>query len=307
MSKRTKRFQQVVAIVHEHMAEGSTVEESVMVQPVRGGEAQEVDVLITSTAHGHGVTIGVEALNRKRRAGIDWVAEMEAKHRDLHTDKLILFSASGFTKGATEVAAKHGVIVVGPEPLSDEDLEGLILLGLQSMWPRLVSLIPESAKVWVRLADGSEGRVKASGGLRLYFEDGTDFGFTLKEAAMAKIQAQWGEIIDHIGLREIVESHEKMFVLNWQGFSVIVDEVERKLHIRDDDVEPVEFYPIEHVELTGLASIEVEEASRTRMRLGESQVAHDDPPEVEGRGVLVASEWRGNERVTLQLKAKKRV
>ena len=124
---------------------------------------------------------------------------------------------------------------------------------------------------------------------------------------MAKIQAQWGEIIDHIGLREIVESHEKMFVLNWQGFSVIVDEVERKLHIRDDDVEPVEFYPIEHVELTGLASIEVEEASRTRMRLGESQVAHDDPPEVEGRGVLVASEWRGNERVTLQLKAKKRV
>lgn len=287
--------------MHEHMADGSTVEESVLVHPARGGEPQEVDVLITATAAGRGVTIGVEACDRKRRADVAWVEEMKAKHDDLHTDKLVLFSASGFAKGAIARAAKHGIVTVGADPLSDEDLEGLILLGLQSMWPKRVSLVPESAKVWVRLPDATQGRVKATGGLLLYFEDGSDFGFTLKEAAFAKLRAQWDEIIDHIGLREIVESHETEFVLDWQPFTVIVDDVERRLHVRDDNVDPVEFYPIERVELTGSAAIEVEEASRTRMRLGESQVTHDDPPATGGRGILVASEWRGNERVTLQL------
>lgn len=100
MPRRTNTFQQVVAIVERHMADGATVEESAMVTPIRGGDPREVDVLVSAKAGGHEVLGGVEACRWARKADVGWVERMKAKHDDLPTNKLVLYSGSGFTKNA---------------------------------------------------------------------------------------------------------------------------------------------------------------------------------------------------------------
>jgi hypothetical protein len=78
MPKRTNIFQQVVAVIYEHMAHGATIGHSAMVAPIRGGEPREVDVLVTSTAAGHEVIVGVEACKGSRKADVTWVEKMKA-------------------------------------------------------------------------------------------------------------------------------------------------------------------------------------------------------------------------------------
>lgn len=301
MPKRTNTFQQVVALIHEHMAAGATIEHSAMVGPIRGGEPREVDVLVTSRAAGHEVIVGIEACKWSRKADVTWVEKMKAKHDDLPTNKLVLYSGSGFTRGARDKAAEHGIVAVAAEQVSDEVMERRVLEGLRSIWPKLISLAPEAAKVWVDIGGGEIQWFKAPGDLNLFLEDGSELGPGLKDAVLAKIRAQWPEVIEQVGLASIAESVERKFLIFWRPFSVIIGGAEKRLYARKEDVDPPELHPIEQVQVTGKAVIEVQEVPLTHLRLGETRVAYGEVTLAGHSGVMVASDGSGEELLSFRL------
>ena len=60
MPKRTNLFQETVAIIQAHVADGTVTESAILVDRLTGREA-EVDVLIETEASGYPLTIAVEA------------------------------------------------------------------------------------------------------------------------------------------------------------------------------------------------------------------------------------------------------
>jgi hypothetical protein len=66
--KRTNLFQEVVEIIHRHMADGATVEASAYLPSQRTGSDREVDVVIRGEQAGHEVIVSVEAMARSRKA-----------------------------------------------------------------------------------------------------------------------------------------------------------------------------------------------------------------------------------------------
>lgn len=298
--KRTNTFQDVVAIVTRHMAGDALVEESVLVTPIRGGTPREVDVVVTSTVGGHRVVVGIEASKRSRPAQVGWIEEMMGKHDALPTDKLVLYSGSSFTSGALEKAEEYGVLAISGEPISDESLEDRVLNGLRSIWPKLIHLTPQRAKVWVTRPDGSEVWFKAVPDLRLFLEDGTVLPVALFEAVKAKINAQWEDVIEQIGLRDMADSFDGSFVLGWRPFSAIVDGNEIRLYARNEDTNPPELHRIEAVQVNGKALIDVERVELAHLKFGDVRVAYG---EMSTRpAIVVASSSPEGDAISLRLK-----
>ncbi len=98
MPKRTNLFQEVVAIIHEHMAGAATIEESAMLVNRLTGEEREVDVVIRSRIAGQEMVLGIEATTQKGSS--PWTESMIAKHAELPTDRLVLVAEKGFSKPA---------------------------------------------------------------------------------------------------------------------------------------------------------------------------------------------------------------
>ena len=298
--KRTNTFQDVVAIVTRHMAGDSLVEESVLVTPIRGGTSREVDVVVTSTVGGHRVVVGIEASKRSRPAPVGWIEEMMGKHDALPTDKLVLYSGSGFTRGAIEKAEEYGVVAISGEPISDESLEDRVLTGLRSIWPKLIHLTPQQAKVWVTLSDGSEVWFRAVPDLRLFLEDGTVLPVALIEAVRAKINAQWDDVIEQVGLRDMTNSFDGSFVLGWRPFTAIVDGNETRLYARNEDADPPELHRIEAVLVNGKAVIDIERVELSHLKFGDVRVAYG---EMSTRSaIVVASSSPEGDAISLRLK-----
>jgi hypothetical protein len=66
--KRSNLFQEVVEILHRHMAGNATVEASAMLPSQSTGALREVDVVIRAKQAGHDVIVSVEAMARSRKA-----------------------------------------------------------------------------------------------------------------------------------------------------------------------------------------------------------------------------------------------
>jgi hypothetical protein len=113
-------FQEVVAIIHEHLAEGATVEESAMLVNRVTGRQREVDVVVRTNAASHEVVVGIEVTRAGRKATVEWVERM-GKHQNLPTDKLVLVAVSGFRHHAGEAARAAGVATIEPEDLDADD------------------------------------------------------------------------------------------------------------------------------------------------------------------------------------------
>jgi hypothetical protein len=112
MPRRTNVFQEVVAIIHSHMAEGATVEQSAMLVNRLTKRKREVDVVIRTNAATHEVVVGVEATKGGRMATVEWVECNIGKHQNLPTDKLVLVSQSGFRPQARELVGDQKALVV---------------------------------------------------------------------------------------------------------------------------------------------------------------------------------------------------
>ena len=288
--RRTNTFQDVVAIVQRHMAEGATVEESDMVTPTRGGERREVDVTIRSTVAGHGLCVAVEASKTRRPATVEWVERMIGKHVDLPTDKLVLYSGAGFTKGAAAKAAAHNVAIVAAEEMTDTDREAAVLGGLRSIWPKTYSLSPTRARVWVERPDGSTVWFKAPEDIALFGEDGVGLEPNLRKAVMDHLQRQNPmAIAEQIGLRDITEDVESDFVALWRPVVIEGDEQQKDVFVRYEEADPVELHRVVQVVISGRAVINVSRVDLTHARLGDTAVSYGDVTLAGNTGLLVAT------------------
>jgi hypothetical protein len=118
---RSNDFQAVVYFIKRHLAADATVTESAQLPDRVTGQMREVDVLVMGHIAGHPLRIGIECRSRSRKDPVSWVEEMRAKHDDLPTDRLVLVSASGFSKAAATKAAHYGIEIVTPgKPIADD-------------------------------------------------------------------------------------------------------------------------------------------------------------------------------------------
>lgn len=277
MPRRSNLFQDVVAIIHSHMAEGATVEESAMLMNRATGRKQEVDVVITTGAAGHPVVIGVEASSTKRPASVEWVQRMVGKHGDLPTDKLVLVSESGFRPAALKYAEAKGVLAIAPADLAADDPPREIVNLLRSIWPKVLSLTPERGKVAV-LPPGAEGAgwFHAPPDLDVFLDDGSEVG-ALMDVARALINANFPKVAEQIELGQIENDLSTAFVLEvGPGWRVKVDGEERRLCARYIEGNDVELHTIDRLQITGKAEIKVSEISLTHRRLGEVTYAYGE-------------------------------
>jgi hypothetical protein len=103
------KFQRLVYLIQHQLAEGATIIESKLLPDIHSGRPVEVDVVVEGCIADVNVVVGIECTSVKRPATVEWVNEMVGKHADLHVDKTVLVSASGFTAEALVKAAKHGI------------------------------------------------------------------------------------------------------------------------------------------------------------------------------------------------------
>jgi hypothetical protein len=148
MPKRSNLFQDVVGLVTRHLAgETANVVESEMLVSSATGRRREVDVVVHQRVAGIEVLIGVEAKMSSRPETVEWVERMLGKHEHLPTNRLVLYSDSGFTADAKDLAQRKGVIVVQSEDLDDDELARVIARNLGSVW--LKSITPGHFQVTV--------------------------------------------------------------------------------------------------------------------------------------------------------------
>jgi len=109
MPARTNAFQTLVRLIQGELApHGYSVTESKLLLDRRDGKEREVDVVLEGSAGPHRITISVEATKGTRKATVEWVEQMYAKHEHLPTNKLVLVSRGGFTRNALKEAALRG-------------------------------------------------------------------------------------------------------------------------------------------------------------------------------------------------------
>lgn len=104
MPKRSNPFQQLVRLLHERLDDSWSVTESKMFQDSLTGEEREVDIVLESSVGTYKVIVSIECRDHKRKADVSWIESMVQKHHSLPTSKLVLWSASGFSKAALKKA-----------------------------------------------------------------------------------------------------------------------------------------------------------------------------------------------------------
>lgn len=127
MPARSNKRQAVVYFVKRHRAPpGATVTESGFLFDAQQGADREVDVVVRSIVGDDPVIIGVEVTDRKARADVTWVDSQVMKHSHMPTNRLLLVSWSGFTRGAVaKVDAQGGwVEAVTPERVPAKFVDG---------------------------------------------------------------------------------------------------------------------------------------------------------------------------------------
>lgn len=289
MPKRTNLFQDVVALIHTHMARGATVEESAMLVNRVTGKPREVDVAIRDVTAGHDVTVSVEARASRRKADAHWVEGMLGKHADLPTDKLVLVSQAGFTSQARKLTEEHGAIALEPSDLTGEDPAGNIVNRLKSIWPKIVSLTPERAQVTVIRPEG-EKWFKAPADLWLYLPDGTELG-NLLEFIQGSVHASWEKLMEDIGLRDIAESMDRYFTVDIGSPAVGLQGVRLPIFARYEDAEGgPELHRITHLRVVGQAHIDVVEVELSHQRLGDVLFSQGTSTIAGRRALIVATE-----------------
>lgn len=285
MPRRRNLFQDIVAILHTHMAGEAEVEESAMLADRITGIEREVDVVIRSLAAGHPVTIAVEATSARRRATVEWVEQMTGKHAHLPSDKLVLVSEAGFTPKARELAERIGAVAVTPEDLEVADPSARIVGRLPSLWPKLLSLTPERFRVSVERPDGGDAWFRGEPDHVLFAPDGRAVA-TLNVFAHMVIRKRFVEIADQLELHQIANDLDARFRLEHGGPHAIVDGERMELHVRHDDSVTPTLHRVASLLVDGAAHIEVRELPLRHMRLGDVHFAHGQV-ELAGRASLV--------------------
>jgi hypothetical protein len=270
--KRTNLFQTVVAVIHQHLADGAPIEEPAMLTNRLTGKKREVDVVLRSKAAGHEFVIGIEATSRQRGpVSAQWVESMIGKHKNLPTDKVILVSESGFTDQARDLALQEFMVPISAETFGDGDPTFRIVNAVRSLWPKQVDLTPQGARVWVDVPGDGVKWFRAPHNLDVFVVDGSFVA--LEPLAYALVEGNWPRIIEQIDLVNIAEDVDTTAIIYvGPGWTIKVDGVEQSLYARHVEGDKTEFHRIDAVEITARAVIRVSEIPLHHRRLTEINV-----------------------------------
>jgi hypothetical protein len=284
------------------MAGNATITESTLLMNRTTGKEREVDVVIMGETAGHKVTIAVEATSRGRRADVPWVEQMLGKYADLPTDKLVLVSEGGFTDQATTLAEARGAVVLSPKDLGERDPAHQVVNKLRSIWPKTVSLTPDTAKIYMRHPDGKLQWFKALPDHLVFLETGEELG-TVLECVRRTISESWQKIAADLDFASISEDLEKPFLLIIEGPAVLIDGQRRHPFAKfEAEGQTPEFHRIVAIEVGGTDVIKVAEVPLKHARLGEVLFAHGES-ELEGRRALfVVTEDEEGGMMTIRLR-----
>lgn len=85
-----------------------------------------MDIVIQATVGSHQLLVCIECHDRARKATVEWVEQMSAKHGALPTAKLILVAANGFTATARAKAATLGIDACSLEQTAAADWTAIL-------------------------------------------------------------------------------------------------------------------------------------------------------------------------------------
>jgi hypothetical protein len=279
MPERTNLFQQVVAIIHSHMADNATVEESAMLLDAESGVDREVDVVITSSVAGHTVVVGVEATAKGRQADVKWVEGELAKHASLPTDKLVLVSEAGFSEAGKKKAEARGAVPLEPIDMTADDPVHEVVNRLKALWPKLLNLTPTGGVAVVCLPNGVEASVQMFPDTLIVTADGEELGNVFTEIRR-RLDANFLDIAQQIGLGDITEDIERRFtmqMIGWEGQLSSESGKTKKmvacLEWKPNPDDQPEFHPIQKIDVVGKANIQVGEIPLVHQKLGDVAVS----------------------------------
>jgi hypothetical protein len=287
MPKRSTEFQKLVFLVKKHSAGGSKVTESKFLADSKGKE-REVDVCIESKVDGIPVTISIECNEKKRRATVKWVEEMKGMHDDLPTDVLILYSRSGFTKGAKEKAETYRKRIVALETL-DETFAERLFGGASSLWFKTSALTP--TKVLIGVA--------ASGALPAEEVNAThDYLIFNQAGEPITIAAQLVEYVLRLPkarceLLRIGEDHHKNFYIHCG--SITAGPGNNPIYLRKDDHDPPLLRLIESLTISGDIQLRTFPFTLKHGRLEDTTVAWGTVAYEGKQALMVASQDKTGE------------
>jgi hypothetical protein len=270
--KRTNLFQDVVAVVYEHLAGDAVKEESAMLVNSRTGAEREVDVVLRSTIAGHETVIAIEAAGRTRKAAVDWVEQMIGKHKNLPTDKVVLVADAGFTEQARTLAEAENMVALTPEDITGDDPAAGIVRAIPALWPKMVELQFEPAMVYVTRPDDERARFTAPQNMDLVLDDGeTVWG--LERYVLSEVAGSFNQLVEDLDLANIAEDTERYLDIAIEP-PFTVDGTETGLSARYIEDGKTELHRIDALDLRAKVVIRVSEIKLTHKRLAALDVAY---------------------------------
>jgi hypothetical protein len=134
------------------------------------GELREVDVVALSANAPYPLHLSIECRDHARRADVLWVEAAAKKHEHLPTDKLVLWSRSGFTKTAFAKAKALKIVAISQAEATQTDWASLAadLVGghVQYVTPSYVAFID------IDSPDGKPHRLEDVANSSWYTSDG---------------------------------------------------------------------------------------------------------------------------------------
>jgi len=192
--RRSNYLQKIVFGLERQVAGKAEVEQSPLLKDRVTGREREVDIVVSGWVGGRRIMIGVEVT--ASRADVGWVDEMVGKHRNLPTDKLVLFSQGGFTDGAIADAAAAGVETVTLEEPGDADWQK-VCGKLSQVLVASVSLVPRSGTAALKTAEGLRPAVEPE--TEIFMKDGRRVG-TFQDLASAFLRG--ANVLERVHARE---------------------------------------------------------------------------------------------------------
>ena len=293
MPKRSNDFQKLVFLVKKHVAAGATVTESKFLRDRITGKNREVDVCIESTVGGHEILVSIECRDRGRPADVGWVEEMKTKHERLPTDRIVLFSKSGFTKEAIEVARIYGIEALALQAVNKESVERLFG-DTGSLWAKTFTLTPTKVVIGVgKTGDLPEENVVAVQDNIIYTAQGDEIG-PIKQLVETLLHTEnIGKEFGRMG-----DASHKGFEVRWEDPK---DNAGNPLCLQK--LEPKTLRPISFIRITGTCNFEVSEFPLKQGALGNIRVAWSTGSFFGEKALLVASEdLSGGNKLTISTK-----
>lgn len=291
MPKRTNKFQKLVFAAKKHAAHGAVVTELKCLRNRRTKKGREVDVVIEGTQAGHQFVISIECVDYGRRATIEWVERMAAKHQDLPTDKLILVSNAEFTQDALEEAEGRGIETVTFRAIEEGEDNARLFGSLDTLMSKNISLSPSKVTITVpAYADLAGETVVTLPDNTLFSERGEPVG-SVQDLVMRLLGSE--EVRGYITAHGSAE--HRWFVLegnlprNETGMAALF--MQR--------LEPLVMRPANSIRVEGECTINASPIAMQTGVLGQLFVAWGETTTIQGESVLlVATENEGQTNIS---------